>query len=181
MPQTAAGQLGSNLKALPDGRSSLRELLMRSFSQFYKVMAGGFYPLICKSTRRFGGQAGGWLIHCAAGSLVDCWTSGTTSAPGVKVIPGPLTADQWLKWMSKAPSLMWGTLSAIWVTCCALVGAVTVPLLPDAAWLVESSGNYILSSPPGTSLLRCVASYTQPLSARLCSMVVKRGVRTSWN
>ena len=27
-------------------------------------MAGGFYPPICKSTRRFGGQAGGWLIHC---------------------------------------------------------------------------------------------------------------------
>ena len=22
------------------------------------------YPSICKSTRRFGGQAGGWLIHC---------------------------------------------------------------------------------------------------------------------
>ena len=27
-------------------------------------MAGGFYPPICKSTRRYGGQAGGWLIHC---------------------------------------------------------------------------------------------------------------------
>ena len=28
------------------------------------MMAGGFYPPICKSARRFGGRAGGWLIHC---------------------------------------------------------------------------------------------------------------------
>ena len=63
MLQTGSGQLGSNLKALPDGRLSLRELLLGSFSQFHQVMAGGFYPPICKSTRRYGGQAGGWLIH----------------------------------------------------------------------------------------------------------------------
>ena len=53
-----------SLKALPDGRPSLGELCLRSFSQFYYVMAGGFYPPIFKSTRRFGGWAGGWLIHC---------------------------------------------------------------------------------------------------------------------
>ena len=63
MLQTGSGQLSSNLKALPDGRTSLRELLLRSFSQFYQVMAGGFYPPICKSARRYGGRAGGWLIH----------------------------------------------------------------------------------------------------------------------
>ena len=33
-------------------------------------MAGGFYPPICKSTRRFGGRAGGWLIHWAAMVLI---------------------------------------------------------------------------------------------------------------
>ena len=49
-------------KALPGGRSSLRELCLRSLSYLYQVMAGGFYPPICKSTRRFGGRAGGWLI-----------------------------------------------------------------------------------------------------------------------
>ena len=62
--QTGSAQLGSTLKGLPDGRPSLWELLLRSFSQFYQVMAGGFYPPSCKSTRRYGGQAGGWLIHC---------------------------------------------------------------------------------------------------------------------
>ena len=37
-----------------------------------------------------------------------------------------------------------------------------------AAWPGESSGNYCLSSPPGTSFLRCVARYTWPvLSAML--------------
>ena len=34
------------------------------FLLVYQVMAGGFYPPICKFTRRFGGRAGGWLIHC---------------------------------------------------------------------------------------------------------------------
>ena len=57
-------------------------------------------------------------------SLVDWWTSGTTSVPGVKATVVPLAA----------PSLMWMTLSAIWVTCCALVGVETVPVPPDAAW-----------------------------------------------
>ena len=116
----------------------------------------------------------------AAASLADWWTSGTTSAPVVKTSHCPLTVDQWPKWMLTAPSLMWRTFSAIWVTYCALVGAVTVPLLPDAAWPGESSGNYCLSSPPGTSLLRYMARYTWPVSAWLCSIVVIRGVRTSW-
>ena len=46
----------------------------------------------------------------------------------------PSTADQWLKWMTTAPCLMWRPLSATWVTCTALVGAVTVALPPDVAW-----------------------------------------------
>ena len=46
-----------------------------------------------------------------------------------------------------------------------------------AGW---SSGNYSLSSPPAISLHRCVPKYTRPMSARLCSMVAKPGVRTSW-
>ena len=57
-------RLAGSLKALPDERPSLRELCLRSFSLFYYVMAGGFYTPIFKSTRRFGGWAGGWLIHC---------------------------------------------------------------------------------------------------------------------
>ena len=36
---------------------------------------------------------------------------------------------------------MWKPHCATWVICCALVGAVTVPLLPDAVWPGESSGN----------------------------------------
>ena len=59
-----------------------------------------------------------------AASLVDWWMPGTTPAPGVKAILCPLTAEQWPKWMLKASSLMWRTLSAIWVTYCAVVGAV---------------------------------------------------------
>ena len=46
-------------------------------------------------------------------SLVDWWMPGTTPAPGVKAIIGPLTAEQWPKRMLKASSLMWRTLSAI--------------------------------------------------------------------
>ena len=101
-----------------------------------------------------------------------------TSSPDVKLSPGILTADQWLKWTSKAPSFMWKTLSAIWVTCHALVRAVTMPLPPDAAWPGENWRNYCLSSPLGISLLRCMARYTRPVSARLCSMVAGRGIRT---
>ena len=71
--------------------------------------------------------------------------------------------------MSTAPCLMWRSLSATQVTCCALVG-------PDVVWPGESSGNY-LSSPPGTSHPRCVARCTWPVSALLCSTVVKCGDR----
>ena len=46
---------------------------------------------------------------------------------------------------------MWKPLSATWVICSALVGAVTAPLLPDAEWPEESSGNSCLSKPQGTS------------------------------
>ena len=74
MLQTS-GQLGSR-GWVPtwklDGKPSLRELLLRSFSQFYQVMVGGFYPPICKSTRRYGGQAGGWLIHCSESQRCLC-------------------------------------------------------------------------------------------------------------
>ena len=53
-------------------------------------------------------------------SLVDWWHT-RTSAPGVMASLGLLTANQWLKWMLKAPSLIWRLLSAVWVTCCAPV------------------------------------------------------------
>ena len=49
---------------------------------------------------------------------------------------------------------MWRPLSAAWVTYCAPVGAVTVPLLPDVAWPGKSAGKSNLSSPPSTSHLR---------------------------
>ena len=71
-------------------------------------------------------------------ALVVWWLSGSTFAPGVNASLGPLTADQWPEWMSNAPSLMWKTLSLIWATCCALLGALTMPLPPDAA----SSGKF---------------------------------------
>ena len=71
-------------------------------------------------------------------------------------------ADQWLKRMSTVPCLMWRPHSATLVTCCALVGAVTVPLVPDAVWPGESWGNPCLSSAPGTSHLRCTATCTRP-------------------
>ena len=109
----------------------------------------------------------------AAASLSDWWLTQTTSPPGIKVSLDPSTAYQWLKWMLNAPTLMWRLLSAIWVTCCALVVAVTVPLPPDAVWPGESSRSYCLSSPPGTSHLRCVARCTWPVSAPLCSTVAK--------
>ena len=54
------------------------------FLLVYQVMAGGFYPLICKSTRRFGGRAGGWLIHwwqCSFHSkLCSYWLKGCDNA-----------------------------------------------------------------------------------------------------
>ena len=98
--------------------------------------------------------------------------------PHVKACLCPATADQWLKWMSKAPSLMWRPLSALWVTCYAPVVAMTVPLPSDAVWSGESSGNYCLSSPPGTSFLRYLATCTRPVSTWLCSTVVKHWDQT---
>ena len=67
------------------------------------------------------------------------------SALGVRVSLGPSMTNLWLKWMSTAPCLMWKPPSTTLVICCAPVGAVTVPLLPDAVWPGESSGNSCLS------------------------------------
>ena len=59
----------------------------------------------------------------------------TISAPGVRVSLGPFMAQLWLKWLSTAPHFMWKPPSATKVIFWALVGAVTVPLLPDVvAW-----------------------------------------------
>ena len=58
-----------------------------------------------------------WLALMSLG--VDEWAvhvTRTSSGPGVSASLSPLTADQWLKWIFKAPSLMWRLLSAIWVT-----------------------------------------------------------------
>ena len=71
----------------------------------------------------------------------------------------------------KGTTLMWRPFSAMWVACCALLVAVTAPSPPDAVWAGESSGNYCLSSLPGTSHLRCVEKCTRPVSAWLCSTV----------
>ena len=71
-----------------------------------------------------------------------------------------------------------GTKLDVEATFCYL--AVTAPSPPDAVWHRESSGNYCLSSPSGTSHLRCVAKCTRPVSSRLCPMVAKRWDRTPW-
>ena len=94
-------------------------------------------------------NAGYGSTRCTVASLVDRWTSGTTSAPGVKAIPGPM----------------------LWPLCSGSA--------PDDAGPGESSRSYCLFSPPGTSLLRYVTRYTRPESNRLCTMVAKRGTRTS--
>ena len=86
---------------------------------------------------------------------------------------GPLTAELWLKWMSTAPCLIRRPLSAIWVTCCASMGAVTVSLMIDALWPGEISVNSCLSKPPDTSCLRYTARYTWPAFALPFSLVVK--------
>ena len=82
--------------------------------------------------------------------------------------------ELWQKRMSTAPCLMWKPLSASLVICYAPVGAVTVPLLPDAVPR-ESSRNSCLPQPPDTSYPGCVARCTRPALARFCSMVAKRG------
>ena len=112
---------------------------------------------------------------CAAASIFHWWPMRTASVSGATASFGPSAADQWLKWMSKAQSLMLRPRSSIWVTCCARVGSVAVPLPPDTVWSKESSGNYCLSSPPVTSPQRCVARCTRRVSARLCSTLAKRG------
>ena len=109
----------------------------------------------------------------AAAWLVDWWPTRTISVPGVTASLGPLTVDQCLKWLSKAQSVTWRPLSAFGVTCCAPVGALTVPLPPGADWHGESSGNYCLYSPPITSLLRCMARCSRPMSTPLWSTVAK--------
>ena len=67
-------------------------------------------------------------------------------------------AELWLKWMSMAPWLMWRPPSATWMTCCALVGAMTVLLPPEVAQPVESSENFCPSS--DTSHQRCESKCT---------------------
>ena len=93
----------------------------------------------------------------ATASLVVWWLTPTTSAQVVKARLDPWAVDKWLKCMSMAPNLIWWPLSATWVTCCAPVGAETMPLLPAVVWPGESLGNFCLSSPPGACHLRCAA------------------------
>ena len=99
MLQTGSGQLGSNLKALPDGRLSLRELLLRSFSQFYQVMAGGFYPPICKSTRRYGGRL--------ANTLAVRWPAPNISMCHLLIADLWLTLKKHWAWRPAAFPLTW--------------------------------------------------------------------------
>ena len=97
------------------------------------------------------------------------------SALGVRMSLGPSMAKLWLKRMSTAPCLMWKPISATLLICCAVEGAMTVPLLPDVVWPGESSGNPSLSLPPVTSHPRYVARYMWPAFTRLCFMIAKRG------
>ena len=84
-------------------------------------------------------------------------------------------AKLWLKCMSKAPCLIRKLLSDTLVICCAPVGAVAVPLLPNYVWPWESSGNSCLPEPPDTSPPGYVARCTRPAFTRLCFMIAKRG------
>ena len=77
--------------------------------------------------------------------------------------------------MSTTPRLMWRPPSATWMTCCARVGSMTVPLPPDVVQPGESSGDFCLSSPPDTSHTRCVARCKHLAFAQLCSKVAKLG------
>ena len=70
-----------------------------------------------------------WVHKTSSGITKWLVVTQTMSAIGVRVILGKLMAGLRLKWMSTAPCLMWKPLSATLVICCALVGAVTVPLL----------------------------------------------------
>ena len=81
----------------------------------------------------------------ALASLSDWWPTYTMSAAGVMVRLGPLMTKLWPKWMSTASCLMWRSLSATYVICCAPVGSLTVPFLPDVDWPRKSSGNSCLS------------------------------------
>ena len=54
---------------------------------------------------------------------------------------------------------MWTALSVTWVTCCATIGAVIVPLLPNVVRKRESSGNCCPPTPPGTTRLRCTTRH----------------------
>ena len=110
----------------------------------------------------------------AVASLGYWWQIQVTSAPGVVARLSPSTTDQWLKWMSRAPCLVWTPVSATLMICCAFVVAVTVPLPPDVARPEKSLENSCLSSPPVTCHQSCVVRCTRPASVKLCSMEMKR-------
>ena len=84
--------------------------------------------------------------------------------------------------MSTAPYSMWKPNST--ATYCALVGTVTVPLLPDVVWPGASSGNFsnsFQSKTPYTSHLGYVAKWTRPAFVWLCFTVSKGRNRINLN
>ena len=85
------------------------------------------------------------------------------------------------KWIWMAPCLIWKPLPATQVICLAPVGAVTVSLLPDAAWPKGSSRNLCLSWPPDTPHQEQVARCAKPVFTRLCSKVAKMGYQRNAN
>ena len=74
-----------------------------------------------------------WVHKRCSGITGRLATNQTMSATDVMGRLSPSTAELRLKWMWTAPCLMWRPPTATFVTCCALVGAVTVPLPPDGA------------------------------------------------
>ena len=85
-----------------------------------------YASVVSASTRSSTCSASCGSTRGAVASLIDWWLTYTTSAPGV-TRRGLSMVDQWLIWISTTPCMMWKPLSTTWATCCAPVGAATVP------------------------------------------------------
>ena len=113
----------------------------------------------------------------AVASLNDWRPTQTVSLPGVMARLGQSTTELWLKWMSAAPCWMWKPLSVTWVTCIALVGAVTVhcPQMLRGLGKVQetfASPNHQRHLSPNMHDKMYVTAFAQP------SMVAKRWEQT---
>ena len=115
------------------------------------------------------------MVRIATASLVDWWPTRTTSGPDVKASLGPSTATNDL-----------GTKLDVEATFCYLSdklcsgGGCDTAITARCFAALGKFRKLLLSSPPGTPLLKCVGRCTRPVYAPLCSTVGKRGVRTPW-